>query len=216
VTDDRTRVRAYLAAPDGTKTPFSGTGLRIVVARNTWIELDLDLDRRAGFGVEIGGRCRRETGADWPKMRVEVHAANIVSVLARSTQKPDPSVAETFVVDAAEVKGDLRDLLRKTSSGDPVGELTLQRPERQRIESNTLLIEYDDVSTTSIVCEPDPDALLRIRVSEHDYRRHAPGDRFRSLSMTIHPHACNLVSLSFREGEAFVPEGDRDVVPDAT
>ena len=52
---------------------------------------------------------------------------------------------------------------------------------------------------------PEPDALLRVRVTGQGHHRHKLGEHFRSLPMTIHPSACNLVSVWFEEMEAFMP-----------
>jgi hypothetical protein len=197
--------QVFAVAADGTKVPFNGTGLRVVVAPNVWIEMDFDFGRRAPVAVTIGGRARRDSGAVTPQLILEIRAGNYVSVVAGLGRIAEQPSWELVAVHKDDLKGDIVDWLRRTSSGDPLGESTLARSDRTQVDATSFVIEYGDVGTIHIDLIRRTDALLGINVLAGQSERAAQSGSFRSLVMVMFPHAANLVSLWFHENQLFSP-----------
>ncbi len=195
-------IRRFAVGEDGAKVPLNGTGVRIVVAPDVWLEMDFETDRRAPLSIKIGGRARRAAGAAVPSLRLQLRAGNSVSVLADAGRPPSRAPWEVVVVDDLELTGDIGDWLRRTSSGDPLGETALGDSGRARFPVRKFVVDYGDVASIQLKLEERDDALIGIDVIAQSVVRAQRGVPHRSVSMLISPHAANLVSLWFGEVES--------------
>jgi hypothetical protein len=198
-------IAIFTESPDGSKAPFEGTGARVVVGHDTWIEIDFERNAPVPLVVRIGGRARHDRDAEVPRLRLDLHAGNVVSVLAHVTKPPPPADWEVLAVDDAAIQGRVLELLKTTHSGDPLGELSIVRDDRRRVAANAFVVDFGDSSTIRVELGRPPGALLSARIRADRTVMPKRGESHRGASMTIHPHACNLVSFWFDEVEFFRP-----------
>lgn len=195
-------IRTFTVAADGAKVPLGGTGVRIAVAPEVWLEIDFETDGPAPLSIRIGGRARRIAGAEVPSLRLQLLAGNSVSVLAGAGKPPSRPPWDVVVVNQDELKGDIREWLRRTSSGDPLGETALGDSGRARLPLRRFVVDYGDVASIQVELNERDDAVIGVDVTSRSIARPQRGVPHRSVSMVISPHAANLLSLRFGEVES--------------
>src|SRR5262245_24288163 len=53
------QIRVFALAQDGAMMPLGGTGVRVVLAPDVWLELDFEVDGHVPLCITVGGRARR-------------------------------------------------------------------------------------------------------------------------------------------------------------
>lgn len=176
--------RVFAIAENGSSVPFSGSRVRIMIARASWLDVDLEIDRHAPVVVTVGARARDERRTNSPYLTLRPWAGNVVSVIAHLDELLHPDAWALLAAHAPRLEG----------------------PDAYRpIAGRALRIEYGDVATIELQLGKSEDALPSLMMDAVALCDAEPGTPFPSLRMSLVPHACNLVSFWFHEVAAARP-----------
>lgn len=194
-------IHVWSVAADGARTAFEGTGLRVPLPDGAWVAIDLGLRARS-LAVVLSARNRRPGVDPLPRLSIVPVAGGTARVLIGT--KPGPETFDVVPVDRAELKGDMRDWLVKLTSGDPLGELVLDFPDRASTPEQRFVMQYHDRAEVHISLRPSKEALLAVDVEERDLQVGDKGQQIPALGMLVLLHAANTVTFLFKEVTATV------------
>jgi hypothetical protein len=117
-----------------------------------------------------------------------------------------PIAFEVTPVDRAELTGDIRGWLAKTTSGDPLGELVLARAGRPTTSARKFITQYGDLAEVHLNLRESDDAMLVLDISVRNSRLAAKGVPSESLGMLVLLQASNVVTFLFKEVTATLVE----------
>jgi len=204
----RRNIEVFSVADDGRKAAFQGTGVRVPVGTDDWVAIDFELNRKVPISVMVGSRCR-DRGRSCARLTIHPHAGNLVCVVVGDGCRPTDDPILTLAVSESDLKGDILEWLRKTTSGDPLGETMLVDRKGVQVLGRTFVIEYGNVAVIKVSLTRPSNALLAVDISTSSCSRASPGTPFTDLGMALHVHAANLVSFSFEEETGFVVDEAR-------
>jgi len=185
-------------AEDGSRTPLRASGVRVPLKSGCWVAVDLHDEQQGGFAVDVAVRADRRRFDRLPRLAIVPHAGSSASVLIGSKGPGERSI-DVVPVDDAELDGDIQHWLANTTSGDPIGEVVLARPDRRTIPARKFVVEYGEISAVHVSIRESTEALLVVEVGVRDMQTGARDVPFPCLVMFVHLHGANLVSFRFEE-----------------
>jgi len=188
-------VGVWSIASDGSRSPFAGTGLRVPLPNGMWVGVDLHLPPR-GLSVVVDVRNRRPGADPMPTLAIVPRAGNAAMVLIG---RAGPTRFEVTPVDGAELTGDIREWLAKTTSGDPLGELVLARTERPTTSARRFVIEYGNLAEVHLDLRESDDAMLVVDIGAFATRVAPVGVPSRFLNMLVQLGGANVATFLFQE-----------------
>jgi hypothetical protein len=190
----RPGVSVICVADDGTEFALNGSGVRVPIGARAWAAVDFERARDGTPRIAIAGRARG--GANLPGLLIRPICGNIVDFLFGTDSPGEPLALRALPVSRMEPAAML-EKLATTTSGDPPGEEVLDQATQEPVNARRFHVAHGELAVVQITLAAGPFAALVINVTVNDLHQSEP--RHAGLSMTLHPHAGNLVSLAFAE-----------------
>lgn len=188
----------------GLRSPFAGTGLRATLSEDTWGQIDFDRPQNRGAAIMVGGCAVDGRSGAVPFVTVHPRCGNFVTATIGIGQGPPSRQIELFSVDNTEIRKEIMDWLKRTTSGDPVGEIARNDPARTIFTARKMELEYGDIATVELTFPPPDDfwcrscnALFSLDILVKNSAKMERGVPFDSLDLSVHICAANAVDFVF-------------------
>lgn len=192
-------VRTWSVADDGSKTPLSGTGLRVPLPSGCWVAIDFHHQGPRGPIVDVAVRAVDLGRRPLPSLAIVPCAGNYAWVVIGRGSPGDDGSLGVVVVDAAELGDDIDGWRRRTTSGDPLGEIVLVRPDVQPVSARRFVLDYGAIASVQLSVRASTEALLVVEVLDCLQQVPPPASEFPSLDMSVRFGGSNAVSFWFEE-----------------
>lgn len=138
-----------------------------------------------------------------PQLSIVPHAGKWASVVVGSGCPRGRGPFPIVLVNEADFGEDfIRESRENTTSGDPLGEAVLARPDRQTMAGRRFIVEYGAISSIDIAIRESPTAILVVDILVRDQQVVRKGKKYPTLDMTVRFSAANVVSFWFQEATA--------------
>lgn len=195
----------FLALTDGgNPTPVSALGLRIPVAPDTWISIDFRQKAETALDLAIGWRSTRRPYPEVPRLAVVPLAGNVLQIEFALGSATLPLPLKIFPVDEPD-REKMADMLRATTSGDPVGELLFRGGPGDALDAAEFQIGPPMGGGVKLKLLTHDQSALKIEVECPMGSIPVPGQPMTVTSLLVAPHAANLVSVLIREVKGAIP-----------
>lgn len=180
----------FAGVADGAMEPFASRRFEVTLPSGRWLEVDFDAFPSVPLIIKVGVRApkaeMRSGNFALPEMLIRPHAGNVASLRFGDLGSSDTNNV-TWSSRVLEVASDGK---------------------KSPVVADRFAVKVHGADEVDLELHPWNDVVPRIQIASRRFDKPAPGVMFKSLSMTLHLQAANLVSFHFtmERGFTLTPE----------
>jgi hypothetical protein len=203
---DGRRVEMLGIQESGVSSRMAADGLRIALAKDLWVAIDLRWPSGSALETSIGWHTTRDLTTEIATMAILPSAGNVIAVEVSTEMSTSAKGLTVYPVEVAHERQRSPELSSETSCGDPIGKEIVSEAVAAPTDLRRFRVEWPGGGNLRLQILPSKKYGVRVELWLTPGHLGRTGTPASILSMLLKPHAANLISVLMRETRAAMVE----------